>query len=1340
MLITKVTATCLKFVQQPSNATNGSTMTPAVTVVGLDNNKVTDLDQATSVSVACSTPSALSGNPVSATPSSGIATFGSLTHTIDDTYTLSASAAGLRDTVSTSYIISSTPSGTYRTTSKGTWPTGGTATWERFNGSTWASATPAANATDLLIIRDSITSRTSFAAPSPYTSMTIENGGVFIAKHNSTFKSILVKNGGVFIVEDPSVDIDAAGTLTVDSGGTVILNSGTLNHVDGFFQGTENFKKGSTLEVQNWDYDSSPGEDDLIDSYSSTQISTNADGYYFGKLFINLKVGITSKAFIIVGVIGNHKLCQDSLIVANNSASTKSVILSNVGSNVEIGGNVLVKAYKFSFGSLTSSTSTHTINGNLTIDGSTAIADINEVTSSAGVVVVNLKGDLIGLNGTYLCTDNTDAPASSLHFVNPIDSQNVDIVSSVTLNKFNMFVDSAAMVKLRNNNLTLNNTSSFTVKSRGAFNFNWNNSGTPLLVTQPVSPTGTNTFTTQPRSILKITSLDGITTTTGVGNVQVTAGNRTYDQVATFWYIGKANQVTGNGITRGASAKIIICDLVDNNTQLTFSDSTGITSTTTISPTGGKLDIRRGKVIETTTAYIYGSTGTLYMAPGTLYKITKGYAGVTDETGFSGGIFIPRMLGATYPYVLNGGTIELAGDSTTGNGFQTLRGTLGGRPNYKYVKFSSNNYYHTPTKTPSNYKNLSSATTVDSAVIVTDNAIVDCIGAAGSAQSFTGNGALVMSANSRIRFKNTSNTQPELDGNNLDYSLTGGTVEFYGTSSIQQQQLRGNFRTLPSTPVKINYYNIDINAAAANLQTFTSTPNSTQLGSVGNVDVNSSFLLTGALNVNAPAVLRMDQTDFIDNGTGSSQVVNINSGAGLLYANANGIKTSGTGINDGNIRTSGTRTFSTSANYGFVSSGDMASGNGLPTTVAGLYIYKTFKSNKVTLNNGGTLVNGILGLQKGTIISSDAQKVTLAVVATSDIKSPANVGGVQDMGYDSSYIEGKMGHNSTSTSSMIFPIGSTSIYGPIALTPQGTTTQTYSCEYTSNGYGTYTLDPANSPQLDHVSKVEWWNVTSTASGSNDDAKVKLFWRAHSQVSPLNTDWSNLRVAHFDATDWNTEGNSPTITGSVTTWGSVESDIYVPNFSPVTLSTITANNPLPVEITKFIGSCNGDYVQLDWTTASEKDSKLFIIERSTDGIHFENIGNVNAAGFSNTIKNYTFIDSSSSTDNYYRLVELDIDNAQQTSVIIKVSCDGVNGTNIFYTPTNGVEVEVYSTTTKELLFNVYEVSGRLLHQEIKQITQGYNKFSLELKRKLANGIYLIQQIDGSKSTATKVWVH
>jgi hypothetical protein len=35
------------------------------------------------------------------------------------------------------------------------------------------------------------------------------------------------------------------------------------------------------------------------------------------------------------------------------------------------------------------------------------------------------------------------------------------------------------------------------------------------------------------------------------------------------------------------------------------------------------------------------------MAPGTLYRIVKGYSVLTDEVGFGGGTFIPRMLGST---------------------------------------------------------------------------------------------------------------------------------------------------------------------------------------------------------------------------------------------------------------------------------------------------------------------------------------------------------------------------------------------------------------------------------------------------------------------------------------------------------------------------------------------------------------------------------------------------------------------------------------------------------------------------------------------------------------------
>lgn len=1379
----EVTATKLAFLQQPTTTSVNGTMSPAPTVRALDVNNILDLDYTTNISITST--GTMTGDPITIAASGGIATFSSVIHTVAGTgFILTASSGSFSTINSNAFDITNIVfvNGDYRTTGTGTWLSNNAspAIWERFDGTSWATSNSPTYATsNNVYIRNghTITTGGSFGSS---VNLKIEQGGIFNCNHSSTTASTYIYDGGTLNI-NASFTMASGGTFEVEDNGNVIINFAYGTPTSSIWQGIENFHPNSNLILEDWD-----GANDILIP-DNTSITTNTyNGYTaaFGNIICDFDINLSASddmIFLASGV--NINMAHENLIFRTNSTTTTDMRIATTGTVTSgIGGDFIVEdtytgTQVINF--KTSGTLNFTIKGNMTLEAATtrilasstagssstvnidgdlnitpsAVLDFNSTvagTSPAPSAIVNLKGDLT-VAGSGLLQNSNSSFNGVLNFTATGDgltdatTQTIDIAStSANENRYiNFNVKNNAYIKLINRDFELGVNDTLTVENGGTLDFGFNGT-TPLLVKISGSQAGT-TFRSLQGSTLKITSPDGITTTTGtgsgIGNVQTVSSKRSYDQVATFHYIGKANQVTGNGITSGASAKVIICDLIDNSTQLSFTNSTGITSTNTISSTGGKLDIRRGQVIESETAYITGSTGTLYMAPGTLYKITKGYAVATDETGFSGGTFIPRMLGSTYAYVLNGGTIELAGDSTTGNGFQTLRGTIGGRPNYKYVKFSSNNYYHTPTRTPSNYKNLSSATTVDSAVTITDNAIVDCIGAAGSPQSFVGNGALIMTGNSRIRFKNTSATQPELDGNNLDYSLTGGTVEFYGTSSTQQQQLRGNFRTSPSTPVKINYYNIDINAAAANLQTFSSLPNTTQLGSVGNVDVNSSFLLTGALNVNAPAVLRMDQADFIDNGTGTSQVVNINSGAGLLYANANGIKTSGTGINDGNIRTSGTRTFSTSANYGFVSSGDMVSGNGLPSTVAGLYIYKSYGNNRVTLNNGGTTVNGILGLQRGKIISSDAQKVTLEVVGTSSIKSPSNVGSVADMGYDSSYVQGKMGYKSASTSEMIFPIGSSSIYGPLSLTPQNTTTQTYNCDYTSSGYGTYTLDPANSPQLDHVSLVEYWNVASTASGSNDDAKVKLFWRTHSIVGSSASEWSQLRVAHFDGTDWNTEGNSPAFHPAPSTaWGWVESNVYVPNFSPMTLGTLTSLNPLPVELTSFNGSCLGDGItQINWTTASELNSKYFILQRSEDGSHYSTIAIINAAGNSSQPINYTYRDSTiTSNSNYYRLIEMDNDNKQTIFSFIVVECKEVDGSNVFYNEPK-VVVEVNSNTNKQVSFNVYEVSGKLLHQENIQIVRGYNKFNLGIENRLVDGIYIIQMVDGNKISSSKLWI-
>ncbi len=57
--------------------------------------------------------------------------------------------------------------------------------------------------------------------------------------------------------------------------------------------------------------------------------------------------------------------------------------------------------------------------------------------------------------------------------------------------------------------------------------------------------------------------------------------------------------------------------------------------------------------------------------------------------------------------------------------------------------------------------------------------------------------------------------------------------------------------------------------------------------------------------------------------------------------------------------------------------------------------------------------------------------------------------------------------------------------------------------------------------------------------------------------------------------------------------------------------ITADQPLPIELTDFTATLQGASGLLEWTTSSEENSSEFIIERSADGDHFYPIDSVRA---------------------------------------------------------------------------------------------------------------------------------
>ena len=70
------------------------------------------------------------------------------------------------------------------------------------------------------------------------------------------------------------------------------------------------------------------------------------------------------------------------------------------------------------------------------------------------------------------------------------------------------------------------------------------------------------------------------------------------------------------------------------------------------------------------------------------------------------------------------------------------------------------------------------------------------------------------------------------------------------------------------------------------------------------------------------------------------------------------------------------------------------------------------------------------------------------------------------------------------------------------------------------------------------------------------------------------------------------------------------------------------------------------VGVNWTTASEINTKNFVVERSTDGVHFSALGTVAAAGNSNTAHQYQFTDANAlnagASTLYYRLRLVDND--------------------------------------------------------------------------------------------------
>jgi len=94
---------------------------------------------------------------------------------------------------------------------------------------------------------------------------------------------------------------------------------------------------------------------------------------------------------------------------------------------------------------------------------------------------------------------------------------------------------------------------------------------------------------------------------------------------------------------------------------------------------------------------------------------------------------------------------------------------------------------------------------------------------------------------------------------------------------------------------------------------------------------------------------------------------------------------------------------------------------------------------------------------------------------------------------------------------------------------------------------------------------------------------------------------------------------------------------------------------PVELLQFTAKATENTVLLEWETATESNNRGFVVERSSDGEQFQEIGFVPGAGNSQSALVYHFEDFHG-TDAvwYYRLRQQDFDGSEHLSPVVAVS--------------------------------------------------------------------------------------
>lgn len=269
--------------------------------------------------------------------------------------------------------------------------------------------------------------------------------------------------------------------------------------------------------------------------------------------------------------------------------------------------------------------------------------------------------------------------------------------------------------------------------------------------------------------------------------------------------------------------------------------------------------------------------------------------------------------------------------------------------------------------------------------------------------------------------------------------------------------------------------------------------------------------------------------------------------------------------------------------------------------------------------------------------------------------------------------------------------------------------------------------------IDNSSNVadRFWHLTKSGSGG---VATLTFTIAATEAAGVST---------MIAQRWNesTQGWDAPLPGQSATATSVT----VPDVSSFsTWALASSDNPLPVELLTFTAEKNDETVLVSWATATETNNDYFVIEKTTDFVHFSEVTQIDAAGNSNMLINYSITDYQPFPGvSYYRLQQTDYSGQTEYSQFAAVNFDPTNQTSVivYPIPATAGELNIRLTNFKNgpVLIEITDMMGRYEYRKMFEVNSTDMDFWLPETEFLGEGPMLINVSGFDGITTQKILI-